>query len=65
MVLTADMILKILIIGAAVILAGLFFGLPYYQAYKRREELARRDELEREKGKNTGNAMSKPESPDK
>jgi hypothetical protein len=59
------MILKILIIGAAAILAGLFFGLPYYQAYKRREELARREQLEREKEKNTGQANSNPESPKK
>ena len=47
------------------LLAGFFLGLPYYQAYQRRKELARREQLEREKEKSAGKATSKPELPEK
>jgi hypothetical protein len=44
------MIYAALIIGA-IVLATLFLGLPYYQAYQRRKELARQAQLEREQDK--------------
>ena len=45
---------------AAILLAVLLIGLPYYEAYKRRQELMRREQLERER--DGGSRAIKPES---
>jgi hypothetical protein len=54
-----------LIIGVVMLLAWLFLGLPYYQAYRRRKELMRREQVERENEKSNCKATPKPEPPEK
>jgi hypothetical protein len=34
-------------IGMAIVLAGVYFVLPYHQAHKRRKELARKNQVRR------------------
>lgn len=53
------------IVICAVLILGLFIGVPYYQAYQRRVDLARREQQEKENNQQGEGVKSTNEQPKK